>query len=89
MRRIDENSEVIRYMSYILMIIGWDEQSLEKSCMKFKSVLSTLGFKVKLKLLVFQQKKAFKTVSPWPYSVKSYKEGCTNAHTYWGIPIYI
>lgn len=63
MKRIDENGEVIGYMSNIAMILGRDEQLLEKSCRSFEGVMATLN--CKSRLLVNQMEEAFKTISPY------------------------
>ena len=62
MRRIDENGEVIGYMSNLAMITGRDERALEKSCRSFEGIISTLN--CKSRLLINQMKEAFKTISP-------------------------
>ena len=63
MRQIDENGEVVGYMSNLALIIGRDEQALDKSCRKFEATMA--GLNCKARLLVNQTKEAFKTVSPY------------------------
>lgn len=62
MWRIDENGEVVGYMSNIIMISARDEVLLEKACRSFESTVATLN--CKSRLLVNQQDVAFKAVSP-------------------------
>ena len=63
MRRIEENGEVIGYMANLVMVIGRDEEELEKNCRSFEGVMATLNCRARQ--LVNLQKEALKTVSPY------------------------
>jgi len=63
MKQIDENGEVIGFMSNFALVSGRDEEELEKSCRKFEGTISTLNCRARL--LVNQMKEAFKTISPY------------------------
>jgi len=63
MKKIDENCEVIGYMSNFALVTGCDEEELEKACRKLEGIISTLNCKARL--LVNQMKEAFKTISPY------------------------
>ena len=63
MRQIDVNGEVIGYMTNLAMVIGRDEQALEKSCRSFEGAVAMLNCKARL--LINQMKEAFKTMSPY------------------------
>ena len=61
MRQIDENGEVVGYMSNLAMVIGRDEQELEKNARSFEGIMATLNCKARL--LINQMKEAYKTIS--------------------------
>ena len=63
MRRIEENGEVIGFMSNMVMVSARDDEELEKSCRSFEGVMASLNCKARV--LVHLQKEAFKTISPY------------------------
>jgi len=63
MIQIDQNGEIIGYMSNIYMIVARDEQTLERSCRQFEAAVATLNCKARL--LTNMTKDAFRTISPY------------------------
>jgi len=62
MRQIDNNNEIIGYMSNFAMIVGHDEEILVRASKVFESRVATIG--CKSRLLVNQQKEGLKAISP-------------------------
>jgi len=62
-KQIEQNNEIIGYMTYLTMVIGRNEVELEKNCRRFEATIATLNCKARL--LNWQMEEAFKTISPW------------------------
>jgi len=63
MVQIDQNGEIIGYMANLIMAVGRDEVSLERTCRQLEAAVATLNCKARL--LTNMQKDAFKTISPY------------------------
>ena len=63
MKQIDQNGEIIGYMSNIIMVVAKDEAQLEKSCRGLESAIATLNCKARN--LTNMYKDAFKSISPY------------------------
>lgn len=63
MIQIDQNGEIIGYMSNLYMVLGRDEQVLERSCRQLEASIATLNCKGRL--LTNMMKTAFRTISPY------------------------
>ena len=63
MVQIDQNGEIIGYMSNLVMVAARDEVALERSCRQLEAAIATLNCKGRL--LTNMMKEGFKTVSPY------------------------
>ena len=63
MVQIDQNGEIIGYMSNLILVVARDEAALERSCRQLEATIATLNCKARL--LTNMMKEGFKTVSPY------------------------
>lgn len=63
MRQIDENGEVIGYMSNFAFVMGHDEEDLRQNRKKYESRVSAIGCRTRT--LINQQKEGLSTISPF------------------------
>ncbi len=63
MRQIDENGEVIGYMSNFAFVMGHDEEDLRQNRKKYESRVSAIGCRTRN--LINQQKEGLSTISPF------------------------
>lgn len=61
--RIDQNGEIIGYMTIIIMVISEDEEDLLKRCKRIESKLT--GMQMKVRSLANLVKNAFKAIAPF------------------------
>ncbi|MDO5556667.1 MAG: ATP-binding protein [Clostridia bacterium] len=61
--RIDQNGEVVGYMTVIVMVISEDEEDLLKRCKRVESKL--MGMQMKIRSLANLVKNAFKSIAPF------------------------
>lgn len=62
-KRIDQDGEIVGYMSILIMVIAENEEELQKNCKKIESKL--IGMQMKIRNLANLVMNAFKSITPF------------------------
>lgn len=62
-KRIDQDGEIVGYMTILIMVIAENEEELQKNCKKIESKL--MGMQMKIRNLANLVRNAFKSITPF------------------------
>ena len=62
-KKIDQDGEIVGYMTILIMVIAEDEEELQKRCKKVEN--SIMGMQMKIRNLANLVRESFKSITPF------------------------